>query len=448
MVKTTRRLWIPLVLATACGNENDGAHGRPPTDNAPNVLEAIQADPRLSTFAELIEQATLGPRFQVGDLTIFAPTDDAFAEIPEGERVLLLGNGNRLRDVLQFHAASAILTAEAISALDAIDTLIGEELSIRSANGVVILTDTQGQDSSVIEADITASHGVIHVIDTVLLPPADPPGKLVEIATYAGLSTFVQAARDSGIDITLNGLGPLTVFAPSDAAFASLSEPLPTQTGLQANVLLNHIVARNLGLEVVREQESLLSLANAPLVVDVAGESVTVAGVAVSPTHDLPASNGVIHVVDQVIEVPSIFEHVRAHGDLRTLVSALDAASATVAAALSGPGPITLFAPTDSAFENMEPDDLGALLASPSELTRRLSYHIVAGQNLLADFRNGQVISMTSGDALTVDIGVSRVTLIDAAGNNGTIRTGNIRLRNGVVHLIGRVLNPNAEPDP
>lgn len=99
-----------------------------------------------------------------GPFTVFAPTDDAFAKLPEGMVENLLGNVDTLKKILTYHVVSGKVMANDIMNLKSLMTLQGEEIMVDTTNGVMV------NDAMVTKADIECSNGVIHIIDTVLMP--------------------------------------------------------------------------------------------------------------------------------------------------------------------------------------------------------------------------------------------------------------------------------------
>ena len=158
-------------------------------------------------------------------------------------------------------------------------------------------------------ADIEASNGVIHVIDTVLIPQPEAQADIVELAVNDGrFTTLVAALEAAGLVETLQGEGPFTVFAPTDDAFASLPEgtveallgDIPALT----NILLYHVVAGAVSSEQVVTLDSAETVQGASLAISVDGGTVSI-GEATVLIADIEASNGIIHVIDSVLVPPA-----------------------------------------------------------------------------------------------------------------------------------------------
>jgi transforming growth factor-beta-induced protein len=137
----------------------------PPTD----IVDTAVADGRFTTLAAALEAAGLIETLKgEGPFTVFAPTDEAFAKLPAGtvESLLLPENLAQLTQILTYHVVSGEVTSEEVVSLNSADTVAGLPVSIQVRDGKVFINDAQ-----VVIADIFTANGVIHVIDSVILPP-------------------------------------------------------------------------------------------------------------------------------------------------------------------------------------------------------------------------------------------------------------------------------------
>lgn len=238
--------------------------------------------------------------------TVFAPTDEAFAKIPKATLDGLLADKALLTAVLGYHVLSSTVVRADVPLGKAITPLSGGFFKIESAGGLKI-TDGRNRVSTITATDILASNGVVHLVDRVLLPA----NKDI-VATAAALPDFsilVEAVVAAGLAGTLQGTGPFTVFAPTNAAFAALLTELGlskarllADTALLTKVLTYHAVpARVLQAEVpvntaITTVQGQSFTVNASLAItDQSMRSSTIVAT------DVFASNGVIHVVDKVL---------------------------------------------------------------------------------------------------------------------------------------------------
>lgn len=138
----------------------------------------------------------------------------------------------------------------------------------------------------------------------------------------------------------------------------------------------------------------------------------------------------------------NIVELAVATQDLSTLVTAVT--KAELVETLSGNGPFTVFAPTNTAFEALPEGTLANLLLPENKATLQavLTYHVVAGKVMSSDLSNGQVVKTVQGNNLTVEIENGKVMLVDATGAKAEVVTADIEATNGVVHVINSVVLP------
>ncbi len=297
-----------LVLVAACGGGDDPPAPAP----APGtVVQVAQADPQFSTLVEAVVAADLvttlsGP----GPFTVFAPTNDAFAALLAElgiTKAQLLADKALLTSVLTYHVLPARVARAQVPAGKAIATVQGGVFKVDVVATALVVTDGRNRQATITATDVPASNGVIHVIDKVLLP-ADKT--IVQTAqALPGFSILVQAVGAANLATALSAPGPLTVFAPTDAAFAELlvelgvtQQQLLADTALLTKVLTYHVVpGRVLKAEVPVAtpiptlQGDTFSVSNALVITDQRARS---AGIVAT---DVLASNGVIHVIDKVI---------------------------------------------------------------------------------------------------------------------------------------------------
>ena len=239
-------------------------------------------------------------------LTVFAPSDEAFAALPEGTLASLLEpeNKGRLRRILSYHVVSGRLSLAKLATQGQATTLSGQRISARIKGGAVMVSGATVQT-----ADLACSNGLIHVVDAVLLPEQ---ANVVEVAARAKtFNTLLAAAKAAGLASALSGEGPWTVFAPSDAAFAALPEGTvehllqPAQRETLATILKHHVVAGRVFADQALAAGQAKTLAGTTLAFTYAKGGLQVAGVNLKAL-DLSAANGVIHVVDQVLLPPQL----------------------------------------------------------------------------------------------------------------------------------------------
>merc|ERR1711935_880220 len=241
------------------------------------------------------------------------------------------------------------------------------------------------QNAKVSIPNVLATNGVVHVIDGVLMPPSK---NIVQLASGdTDLSTLVTALKAGKLTTALSGTGPFTVFAPTNKAFAALPKATLAFLLKPANIkdldsILEYHVINGPALysEDLKPLQHVKTLQGQMLQIAKDGATVTVQNAKVS-IPNVQATNGVVHVIDGVLMPPSknIVQLASGDTDLSTLVTALKAGK--LVTALSGPGPFTVFAPTNDAFAALPKATLTRLLDPKNikELDSILDYHVISG---------------------------------------------------------------------
>lgn len=256
-------------------------------------------------FKTLLAAATaagLAPVLQSeGPLTVFAPTDEAFAKLPAGtvETLLKPENKDLLVSILTYHVVPGRMMAADVLKQKNLKTVNGQRPAIAMKNGKPMIGK-----AAIVGTDIKASNGVIHVIDQVIIPEKR---NIIEVATDAKMfNTLAAALTEAELVETLQSKGPFTVLAPTDDAFAKLPagtvETLlkPENRDQLKAILLYHVIPGRVYADqvVTLSKAPTASGVEAPIVANDKG--VTVGGAKVIKT-DIEASNGVVHVVDTVM---------------------------------------------------------------------------------------------------------------------------------------------------
>lgn len=417
----------------------------PPTATpAPKtIVDIAVADGRFSTLVTAVQAAGLVETLSgEGPFTVFAPTDDAFAKLPKEtlENLLKPENKDQLVKVLTYHVVPGKVMASDVVKLSEAQTAAGEPIAIKVEGNKVFVNDAQ-----VILTDIEASNGVIHVIDTVILPPsmkAEAKKDIVDIAAADGrFTTLVAAVQAAGLVDTLKGEGPFTVFAPTDEAFAKLPEGTletllkPENKQQLTNILLYHVLPGKVMASEVKDgliADTALGT-SVFFKVDMGKAYINEAQIIIT---DIEASNGVIHIIDTVI-LPKDIVDAAVFNKFNTLVAAVQAAG--LVDTLKGEGPFTVFAPTDEAFAKLPAGTLDNLLkpANKKQLTDILLYHVVSGRVLAEDVVKLQRADTALGKPVTIKVQDGKVYINDAQ-----VILTDIKTTNGVIHVIDTVLLP------
>jgi uncharacterized surface protein with fasciclin (FAS1) repeats len=334
-----------------------------------DIVDTAVSDGRFTTLVTALQAAGLVDTLKSeGPFTVFAPTDDAFAALPEGTLDALLADPQALSDVLLYHVVPGKVMAADVVNLTSADTALGQPASI-SFDGTTVMID----DAQVIIPDIETSNGVIHVIDAVIVPVASDEA-MIDGAELGCSQDYTVQAEDWLSKIADKFYGdPLAYTVIFEATNAAAS------AGGAYDAIAN------------------------PDIIEV-GQTLCIPGVAGQTIVDIAVNDG----------------------RFTTLVTALQAAD--LVETLSGEGPFTVFAPTDDAFAALPAGTLDALLADTEALSEVLLYHVVPGEVMAADVVTldsadtalGQPV-VVSVDGGTVKINESQVILTDIQGSNGVI---------------------------
>lgn len=280
--------------------------------------------------------------------------------------------------------------------------------------------------------------------EVVVMPAKD----IVDIAlSDARFTTLTKLLSDNGLVSALKGAGPFTVFAPTNDAFAKIDASKLTKDQLVA-ILKGHVIGTKVAAADVKSGTA--STLSEPIYLSKNANGVYINGNSKVTQADVPGSNGVIHVIDNVIVPPSksLVEIAAGNPDFSELVSLVLAADAGVVKALSDASAagLTVFAPTNAAFTDLYKTLPKATLLEAGNkalLTSVLLYHVVPGRVFSSDLPNvtGEVGSANGKDKLTFDLSSGAVVKGKMSGNS-SITAANILATNGVIHVINKVLLP------
>ena len=442
---------LATVWLAGCGEDEETTVDPAPNQNA---VEFAQADNQLTTLAEAVEQAGLVAALSDDDteITIFAPNNSAFTNYlqanPDIASLADIPN-DVLADVLKYHVVPGTKLAADLSAGSLATLLDGQSIEVTEDNGVVLNGSVR-----VVDADNRVSNGVVHVIDAVLRTAAEEEDlvTIAELATATDdLSVLVEALKrvPALLDAAGDPDATLTVFAPTNAAFtkflenddrfddlASIPDDVLTSV-LQYHILASAKKAADLGETEETLNEESISISKTD-------DGVFINETSKVATADIEASNGIVHLIEEVLLPPSLQPQPTIAGlavateDLSTLVAALQRTPDLLAAADDPEAMLTVFAPTNDAFADfLENDPRFNSLDDITDdvLTQVLQYHILAAKKLGAELAGTE--ETLQGETLSID-------KTDGVVINGNVMvtTADIEASNGVVHLIDKVLLP------
>ncbi|TYC17041.1 fasciclin domain-containing protein [Bizionia gelidisalsuginis] len=467
-IKKSPLLYVLVVLLFwSCNSDDDNSA---PLNQNPetglNIVQTAQANANLSSLVAAVIEANLDVTLSgSGPFTVLAPSNAAFAEFLSANGWATVADipDTALEQTLLNHVISGTITSSDLVGLGAgytstLATGAGDNamsLYFETSSGVLF-----NNVSTVTTADVEATNGIIHVVDKVITLPS-----VVEhAAANTNFSSLVTAlgAADGELVNVLSGVGPFTILAPANDAFTTYlngTALADVPTDVLSQLLLNHVINGELSSTLLSDLGSGYSNTNATgagsnamSIYYTTNNNVMFNGSATVTTADVIGTNGIIHAVDTVIELPTLATFATSNPALSSLVAALQLADsgtptvpyiATLSDATSGP--FTVFAPTNDAFADvlLELDPSGnTTLADvdPVTVDAILTYHIVN-----ANVQSSQLVSgtvTTLGGDITANAGT--FTLTDANLRVSTIIPTliDIQATNGVAHAIDTVILP------
>jgi len=382
-------------------------------------------------------------------------------------------NKAQLIDILTYHVLPEQVLSTDLALFQAVKSVEGKNLHVTVWGGVVKVGPSLTSLSKVTGADNLASNGVAHIIDKVLLPPstleATAKPNIVELAeSVPALSTLVAAVVAGDLADTLSSAGPFTVFAPTNDAFGALPAGVvdslmkPENKAQLVDILKYHVVPAQVLSKDLAPFQAVNTVEGNKLHIQKWGGEVRVGSSLKSTdlkkvtTADNLASNGVAHIIDGVLLPPAsptppapppaptaknIVELAQSVPSLSTLVTAVVAGD--LATALSGPGPFTVFAPTNDGFGKLPKGTVDTLLKPENKdtLVDILTYHVLPTQVLSKDLKSFQRVKTLEGKNVHVYKTHRGVFVTPDGKHFNAVTKADNKASNGVVHIIDGVLS-------
>ena len=442
-------------IVASCSNDDDDNMVMLPE----TITELAAATPDLSILVDALTRANLTETLnQPGSYTVFAPTNAAFTAFLSQNNISSLGDVpvDVLTNILLNHVVIGENNSTSLSTgyVSTLATQGGSDLNlsmfIDTTDGVAL-----NGVSNVITPDIDATNGIIHIVDAVIGLPTIVDHALANPAFQSLVSAL--GAADGDLVNVLNGEGSFTVLAPDNNAFTTFLNGTAlgdVPTDALANILLNHVLgsvvtSSDLTGLVAGYTKTLASGPNANQLSLYFNTSngVTFNGISSVTAADVVTSNGIIHAIDTVIDIPTVVTFALADPNFSTLVSALTTLTPATdfASILSDNSALfTVFAPVNAAFDALE--------SVPGEdvLTQILLHHVIGDVNLTSSdlTPNGNTVAPSlHGDNLTISLpgsGSNIANMTDGAGNTDIgIVAVDVQAGNGVIHVINKIAIPN-----
>lgn len=498
-------------------DSSNGESGNENETNATNIVEIVVATDELSGLEEAVITADLVNALSAeGPFTLFAPTDEAVNELFD-----LLGEDfNSFADfdtvierqilelILLYHVVPGNLTSSDLMP-GVLETLATEEtIEIIDSNGTFVIGDASEVDANITSADNTASNGVVHIVDKILIPQDvqefldtldiggdndDSTGGLPTISEIVvntdELEFLEQALELTGLLETLNGDGPFTVFAPTSETLLYVAgllgnsiddiESFDTDFEIEVlkNVLLYHVLQGEVYSNDLAEG-TITTLLGDELEIVATEDGFVLRDAFYFDTDldisfdanfvltDIPAGNGVIHIINRVLVAQSVVDTIISETEetLIDLASALQENDMVITAyymvrdelggIIENGEPFTFFLPTNQAFlalfDSLDGIDSLADFDTEEELellATILSYHFIRGTKATSSqLTEGQIIGTLQGENIMITLS-NGVGVIDKTGAVSKVTEADIQVGTGVVHIINKVLLPQAALD-
>jgi uncharacterized surface protein with fasciclin (FAS1) repeats len=434
--------WVALIgVAFSLFTQTSNAYNWTRHTKAPDIVSYLENDGRFTTLLTALEVANLKETLATGGpFTLMAPTDEAFAQVPADLLEAVLADQELLTKVLLYHVLDGRQGAGSLIYRSTATTLEGNPILVTVENRKVKVNG-----NTVLNANRYTGNGIVHVVDGVLLPP-DPAitiNSIVDILELDGrFTTLLAALEATDLKEAVATLPALTLFAPTDEAFAALPEgtveALLADPDALANILLYHVLG---------ERKGAIQLLLAGSADTLQGDAISISlehykvwineSTVLSPNVKGP--NGIVHVIDAVLLPPmpsdNLVSLLENDGRFTTLLTALELTG--LKDTVANGGPFTLFAPTDEAFAALPEGTLEALVADPDTLSNILLYHVVAGDKSASQLLSERRVTTLEGNNVYVWSWFGRVFV-----NRSRVIDANLTSGNGTVHAINRVLLP------
>ncbi|MCB0648009.1 MAG: fasciclin domain-containing protein [Saprospiraceae bacterium] len=419
-----------------------------PTATGNTIADIITTSPDHQAIASILSTSGLEDDLRgEGPFTVFAPTDAAINALdPLFVQELLADQAGKLRSLLLYHITFGNFTSSSLTNNQEILMSNGQRVTITFDGDIMMVNNIP-----VTVKDIIADNGVVHSIDTVLIPELDESNTILDIVARSPQHTILFASIAlNGLDESLRSEGPITLFAPTNAAFEAMPQGLIEDIllgGNSAKVLLRHITNGKVYSDSLEDFSSIVMLDGSEFIIYRNQDKLSIAeiigGDLVYPlanitVKDIEADNGIVHVIDAVISPIQNYTLYQSlvqssnHRILQGLVNLLG-----MKEDLDSPdASLTLFAPTDDAFSKLPQEVIDTILNSDlDQVATILGYHVVPTPLSLSELTEGfSFKSITNADLRVYKFG--NVTYI----NNAKIIQGDILTNNGILHVLDDVI--------
>ncbi|THF88127.1 fasciclin domain-containing protein [Deinococcus sp. KSM4-11] len=452
MKKQTSLLTLGLMLATPALAGGGGAPAAPATPAAcKTIAQIVMGDPNFSTLATALDSAGLTQTLQSGEYTVFAPTNGAFAKLPSDTLAAALNDPAMLKSILLYHVVKGKAPAAKVVTMSSATTLEGSSVLI-TVNGKSVMVD----NANVTKTDVMACNGIVHVIDTVLMPAMDTAAPAVtEPAPVAEAAPAPAPAPAAAADATPAPAAPAADATPApapatDAAPAAVDiSSIPALPLSGATITTDTATASDTATTTTDTTEAATTDATATT--DAAAttdatatdttatattttDTATTAADATATTTDTTAAADTSAQADDSMASNTLYDVIVNDDRFTTLRDLLSDAGLTDVIMANE---YTIFAPTNAAFDALDQDQLALIASDPATLKKVLMYHVVVGKQTGEQLAALKQVASAEGDSINVSSDGTMQMVGDAKVDGAPIEASN-----GTVFVIDKVLLP------
>ena len=384
MKKQTSFITLSLMLATPALAGGAGAPAARPAPAACMTISQIVAkDPNFSTLATALEAAGLTNTLKSGSYTVFAPTNAAFSKLPSDTLAMALNDTEMLRSILLYHVVPGKVTAKQVMGMSSGMTAQGGSFLVTVTGGKVMI-----DNATVTKADVVACNGIVHVIDTVLMPAMDA----------------MQGAADT--------------------AEPAMAEP----------VVAEPVMAEPVAAPAAPASVDLMSIPATPVSSGMTTTTNVTTSTTTTDTAGSTATTDTVATGDTMMAGTTLYDMIVADERFSTLRDLISDAELTEVLMTTD---YTVFAPTNAAFENVNPEQLALIASNPDVLKQVLLYHVVTGKLTGEDLAAATQLRSAEGESLDLTLdGTSQMV------NTAMIDGAAIEASNGNIYAINELLLP------
>lgn len=403
---------------------------------AQSVIAWLKNSPDHTIFSSMVVNSGLEAELQgQQELTLFAPSDQAFSLMPDSVLNYYLNDPDKLKHLVKYHFVS--------NAMDYSEVYIYVSSYIVMMNSVTTTITQPGgklkiNQAAIEVANIQAANGFIYPLDEVLIAPEYTVLEAVGSSpNHTMLDSFL---RKSLYQTVLMGYGPFTIFAPTNDAFQWLTSEgihdINKEEGWLNLITGNHIAKSFITSDLLTDGEKITMLSGEKLTVTKSGDTLKLNN-ANLVVRDILTDNGVVHVID-VVQIPSrnVMDVLYSNSDLDFFANMIYSNFSPRELELQILGDFTVFAFNNEALDHISPDLYNFINSGNQNRLNIIDYHILKSKVLTSEMSDGQSLLTYNNKLLYVYKSSDSIKI-----NNSKIIVGDLKAKNGVVHKIDRVLD-------